>query len=153
MVFSSITFLFYFLPIVLFLYFISPKKFKNAVLLLASFVFYFLGEPKYVFIMLATIFVTYLGGLLIDKYKQKEKKNITKIIFILTIIINVGILIYFKYINFLIDNINLLLRNKIDTLEVILPIGISFYTFQILSYVIDLYRGNVKVQKNIFNCR
>ena len=151
MVFSSITFLFYFLPIVLFLYFISPKKFKNAVLLLASFVFYFLGEPKYVFIMLATIFVTYLGGLLIDKYKQKEKKNITKIIFILTIIINVGILIYFKYINFLIDNINLLLRNKIDTLEVILPIGISFYTFQILSYVIDLYRGNVKVQKNIFN--
>ena len=151
MVFSSITFLFYFLPIVLILYFLSPKKFKNVILLIASFVFYFLGEPKYVFIMLLTIIATYIGGILIDKYRQKEKKNIVNLVFVITIIINVGILIYFKYINFLIENVNLLLRNKIDTLEVILPIGISFYTFQILSYVIDLYKGEVKVQKNIFN--
>ena len=103
MVFSSITFLFYFLPIVLILYFLSPKKFKNVILLIASFVFYFLGEPKYVFIMLLTIIATYIGGILIDKYRQKEKKNKVNLVFVITIIINVGILIYFKYINFLIE--------------------------------------------------
>lgn len=145
MVFSSITFLFYFLPIVLLVYYIVPNKFKNSILLISSFVFYFYGEPKYIVIMIATIITTYIFGILIDrnsKYKQ--------IYLMLSIIINLSFLLYFKYIDFLITNINLWLTNKIDLINVILPIGISFYTFQLLSYIIDVYNGKAKVQKNIF---
>ena len=144
MVFSSITFLFYFLPIVLGIYYIVPNKLKNIVLLLASIVFYFYGEPKYVLIMLVSIICTYLFGILIDKYKKYSK-----LFLILSICVVTGILIYFKYMNFIIENINLWLTNKIDFIYVILPIGISFYTFQLISYIIDVYRGNAKVQKNI----
>lgn len=143
MIFSSITFLFYFLPIVLIIYYIVPKKFKNLVLLISSFVFYFWGEPKYVLLMFFSIIITYIFGLLIDKYKEYSK-----IFLILSIFITVGILTYFKYINFIIENINLFLKNKIDFVYVILPIGISFYTFQMISYLVDVYRGN-KSQKNI----
>jgi len=145
MVFSSITFLFYFLPIVLGIYYIVPNKFKNTVLLIASLFFYFYGEPKYVFIMIFSIICTYIFGLLIDKYKNKAK-----LFLILSICVSVGILVYFKYTNFLIENINLWLKNKIDFIYVVLPIGISFYTFQLISYIIDVYRGEAKVQKNIF---
>ena len=144
MVFSSITFLFYFLPIVLGIYYIVPNKFKNIVLLLASIFFYFYGEPKYVLIMLLSIVCTYLFGILIDKYKKHSK-----LFLILSICVVTGILVYFKYMNFIIENINLWISNKIDFIYVILPIGISFYTFQLISYIIDVYRGEAKVQKNI----
>jgi len=144
MVFSSITFLFYFLPIVLGIYYIVPNKIKNIVLLLASMFFYFYGEPKYVLIMIISIICTYLFGILMDKYKKYSK-----LFLILSICVSTGILVYFKYANFIIQNINLWLTNKIDFIYVVLPIGISFYTFQLISYTIDVYRGDAKVQKNI----
>ena len=144
MVFSSITFLFYFLPIVILVYYLVPRKFKNIILLIASLIFYFYGEPKYTLLMIFSIICTYLLGLLMVKYKKYSK-----IFLVSSILINVGILVYFKYINFIIQNINLWLTNKIDFIYVALPIGISFYTFQMISYTVDVYRGQAKVQKNI----
>ena len=144
MVFSSITFLFYFLPIVLAVYYLVPNKWKNMVLLISSFVFYFYGEPIYVLLMIFSIICTYIFGLLIHHYKKYSK-----LFLILFLSISVGLLVYFKYINFIIENINLWLANKIDFIHVALPIGISFYTFQMISYVVDVYRGQAKVQKNI----
>ena len=144
MVFSSITFLFYFLPIVIGIYYIVPNKLKNIVLLLASIFFYFYGEPKYVLIMLLSITCTYIFGILIDKYKKYSKLFLA-----ISICLIAGILVYFKYMNFIIENINLWLSNRIDFIYVVLPIGISFYTFQLISYIIDVYRGQAKVQKNI----
>ena len=144
MVFSSITFLFYFLPIVLVSYYIVPNKYKNIILLISSLLFYFYGEPSYILIMIGSIIFTYIFGLLINKYKKYSK-----LFLILSICISIGILIYFKYTNFIIQNINLWLKNKIDFIYVLLPIGISFYTFQLISYIIDVYRGQAKVQKNI----
>lgn len=144
MVFSSITFLFYFLPVVLLVYYLVPKKYKNIVLLIASFAFYFYGEPKYTLLMMFSIICTYIFGLLINKYKKYSK-----LFLVISITISVGILAYFKYINFIIENINLWLANKIDFIHVALPIGISFYTFQMISYIIDVYKGKSKVQKNI----
>ena len=146
MVFSSITFLFYFLPIVLAIYYISPKKLKNLILLVASFLFYFFGEPTYVLLMAFSILSTYIFGILIDKYRNTKY---TKLWLILAISVSIGLLVYFKYANFIIQNINLWLSHKIDFIYVVLPIGISFYTFQMLSYLIDVYRGQAKVQKNI----
>ena len=144
MIFSSITFLFFFLPIVLAIYYIAPKKFKNLVLLISSLCFYFLGEPDYIFLIIFSIISTYIFGLLIDKYR-----DYSKIFLVISICVSVGILVYFKYINFIIENINLVIKNKIDFIYVVLPIGISFYTFQMISYNIDVYRGQAKVQKNI----
>ena len=144
MVFSSITFLFFFLPILLGTYYIVPNKAKNIVLLLASILFYFWGEPTYGWVMIFSIICTYVFVILMDKYKKNSK-----IFLILALFICVGILVYFKYTNFLIENINLWLKDKIDFIYVILPIGISFYTFQLISYIIDVYRGQAKVQKNI----
>ena len=109
MVFSSITFLFYFLPIVLAIYYLVPNKWKNIVLLIASFIFYFYGEPIYVLLMLFSIICTYIFGLLINKYKKHAK-----LFLILFICISVGLLVYFKYIDFIIQNINLWLTNKLD---------------------------------------
>lgn len=146
MVFSSIIFLFYFLPIVLLIYYIVPNKFKNIILLISSLIFYAYGEPKNIIIMITSIILTYIFGILISKANKKINK---KIILTLAIILNVAILIYFKYINFIIENINLYLNKKIDLINVILPIGISFYTFQMLSYLIDVYKEKVKVQKNL----
>lgn len=144
MVFSSVSFLFYFLPIVLALYYIVPKRVKNLVLLLSSLFFYFYGEPTYVIIMIISIILTFVFGLLMDKYTNHKKTFL-----ILCICLNIGILVYFKYTNFLIENINLWLSNKIDFIYVALPIGISFYTFQLISYIIDIYRGDAKVQKSL----
>ena len=145
MVFSSIAFLFYFLPITLALYYILPKRCRNFVLLIASLIFYAYGEPTYVLIMILSITFSYIYGLLIDKFRKHSK-----IFLVLSIFTSIGLLIYFKYTNFIIENINLWLSNKVDFINVVLPIGISFYTFQMLTYIVDLYRGNVKVQKNIF---
>ena len=148
MLFSSISFLYYFLPIVLGLYFIVPKQFKNFILLISSLFFYFYGEPVYGLLMLLSITLGYLHGLWIDKMRATRY---AKIPLISSIIVSVGILIYFKYTDFIIWNINYILSMNISPLNVVLPIGISFYTFQILSYTIDVYRHEAKLQKNILN--
>ena len=141
MLFTSITFLYYFLPIVLIIYFISPKKVKNLVLLISSLLFYFYGEPKYIFLMLIEILIAYVGAILINKYKSKT-------IFIITLSIHVLLLVIFKYTDFIISSVNSIFNSNINLLHIALPIGISFYTFQIISYVIDVYKGKVNVQKN-----
>ena len=148
MVFSSITFLYYFLPILLLIYFIVPFKFKNLVLLIFSLLFYFYGEPTYIWILLLSILINYIGGLVIGK---SESKSIKKISLILTIIIDVGLLFYFKYTDFFISNINSLFGSNLSLIHVVMPIGISFFTFQTMSYVIDVYMGNVKYNKNILD--
>ena len=145
MVFSSITFLFYFLPIVLAIYYIAPKKYKNVILLISSLLFYFFGEPKYGIIMVISIISIYFHGIWIEKAKNTKYK---KIPLISGVFISIAVLFYFKYFDFLIENINLWLDKKIDLFGIILPIGISFYTFQMISYMVDVYRGDAKVQKN-----
>ncbi len=141
MLFTSISFLYYFLPIVLFLYFVLPKKARNVVLFAASLFFYFYGEPTYILLMLAEILIAYIGAILIDKFKSKT-------LFIITVSIHILLLGIFKYSDFVISNVNGILNTNMALLELALPIGISFYTFQILSYVIDVYNGKVKVQKS-----
>ena len=152
MLFSSLTFLFGFLPILLILYFILKKrKYKNIVLLIFSLIFYAWGEPKYIFLMLLTILIVYIFGILIDKFDKENKKILKKISLIICIILVLGSLIFFKYSNFLIENVNLAFKAKIKPLNIVMPIGISFYTFQILSYIIDLYNKKIKLQKNYFS--
>lgn len=146
MLFTSISFLYYFLPALIIIYFITPKKYKNIILLIASLLFYFYGEPKYVFLMIAEIVIAYTGAILIDKYKNQSKN-----ILIITLFIHVFLLIIFKYTDFIIQTINDISNANIKLLNIALPIGISFYTFQIISYIIDVYNGKVKVQKNIIN--
>lgn len=148
MLFSSIPFLYYFLPIVLALYFIVPKKFKNLVLLLSSLFFYFWGEKTYTLVMLGVSVINYIAGLIIDK---KRGTILAKIALISSIIVSIGTLGLFKYADFFISNINAIFRSDIGLLKIIMPIGISFYTFQILSYTIDLYNNKAKVQKNMLN--
>lgn len=147
MLFSSFTFLFAFLPILLVLYFaVQNRKIKNLILLAFSILFYSWGEPKYIFLMLATIFVSYIFGLLIDKFGEKPIQK--KLAMISSIVIILGSLIFFKYSNFLMENVGTLIDKEIKYLNIVLPIGISFYTFQILSYIIDLYNKKIKVQKD-----
>lgn len=145
LLFSSLSFLFYFIPSLLILYFISPKPLKNPVLLIFSLIFYGWGEPKYVFLMIATIIIGYASGLLIEKYRGKI---LSKVFLIASSIVILSFLLYFKYANFFIENFSRVTGINIKALNIVLPIGISFYTFQILSYVIDVYRGNVRSQKN-----
>ena len=152
MLFSSLTFLFIFLPLICLLYFLVKKRmYKNIILLIFSLVFYAWGEPKYIFLMILTILTSYIFGILIHKFDKEKKTKAKKITFILSIIVILSSLIFFKYTNFIFDNINSLFGSNIVIDKIILPIGISFYTFQILSYVIDLYRNKIKVQKNICN--
>ena len=141
MLFTSISFLYYFLPIVLIIYFIVPKKYKNLILFIFSLIFYFYGEPKYIFLMILEILIAYIGAILIDKYKSKK-------ILILTLFIHIILLIIFKYTNFLTTNINNVFNTNFKLLNIALPIGISFYTFQIISYIVDVYKDKVKVQKS-----
>ena len=151
MLFSSLSFIFMFLPICMLLYFISPKNINNIILLVFSLIFYAWGEPKYILLMLITVFISYVGGLLIKYLENNKKKNIKKLVFIITILLIVSSLIYFKYTDFIINNINSIFKSNISLKNIVLPIGISFYTFQVLSYVIDLYRNKISVQKNFFN--
>lgn len=148
MLFSSIPFLFYFLPIVLGIYFLVPWKFKNFVLLASSLIFYGWGEPKYVFLMIASILLFYICGLCIEKAKSKTWK---KIWLAVSVVISVALLGIFKYADFFIDNFNKMTGLNVALLKLALPIGISFYTFQCLSYAIDVYRGDVEAQKNPIN--
>ncbi len=148
MVFSNLVFIFMFLPVVLFFYFIARKELKNFVLICASLVFYAWGEPKYVFLMLFSILLNYIFGLAIDYFKDQKLK---KVMVALAVIGNLAILGYYKYINFLIDNVNQVLNLDINAESVPLPIGISFFTFQAISYIIDVYRKDTKVQKSFLD--
>jgi alginate O-acetyltransferase complex protein AlgI len=145
MLFSSIPFLFYFLPIVLIVYFAVPKVLKNAVLLLSSLVFYAWGEPKYVILMIASILMFYGCGLAIGKAESKKMK---KLWLTVSVVVSLALLAVFKYADFFVDSFNSATGLSIPLLRLALPIGISFYTFQCLSYTIDVYRGNVPSQKN-----
>lgn len=145
MLFSSIPFLYYFLPCVLILYFVVPKCLKNTVLLLSSLVFYALGEPKYVLLMAVSITLGYVFGLLIEIWRGTK---LSKLFLILSIVTSLGLLGYFKYADFFIANFNAATGLSVPLLKIALPIGISFYTFQILSYTVDVYRGEVKAQRN-----
>lgn len=149
MVFSSITFLFYYFPIVIFIYFLIPKKYKNIVILISGLLFYAWGEPKYIYIMLLSIAIDYTAGRLMDYFDNNNKKR--TICLIISIVMNLGLLAVFKYSSFIITNVNGILGTSITDPKLLLPIGISFYTFQSMSYTIDLYRRNIKVQKNFIN--
>lgn len=147
MLFSSMTFIFMFLPIVCGLYFIVRRNITlaNLLLLMASIFFYAWGEPRYVVIMLMTILVNYIGALGIGKFVKHRR-----VILWATVLVNLGVLVYFKYFNFLLNNVNLLFAMDAKFIDVIMPIGISFYTFQAMSYLIDVYRGDTPAQKNIY---
>lgn len=149
MVFSSTIFLCIFLPIVLLGYYICPKKGRNLFLLIASLVFYAWGEPKYVLLMMLSITINYVFGLLMEKNRQNERR--LKLMLVLSVVIDLALLCFFKYTDFVISNINAAFDTGFDLLKLALPIGISFYTFQAMSYTIDVYRGDVKVQRNIID--
>ena len=148
MVFSSIIFIFAFLPITLLLYYIAPEILKNPVLLIFSLIFYAWGEPVYAVLMIFSIVFNYVMGLDIEE-RLKIGKQTAKRSLIFTIIVDIGLLGFFKYYGFLSTNLNLILPFDLPQIDVSLPVGISFYTFQTLSYVIDVYRGETKVQRNL----
>lgn len=153
MVFSSTTFLFLFLPAVLILYYnpiIKNLAFRNAILIVSSIFFYAWGEPFFVLLMLASIMLNWLFGLGVSKFKNSSISK-AKLFVALSVIVNLGMMFVFKYLTFTLENINALFSSNLDTLDIALPIGISFFTFQAMSYVIDVYRGNGAVQKNPFN--
>lgn len=149
MVFSSTIFLCVYLPLVLLGYYICPKKGKNLFLLIVSLIFYAWGEPKYVFLMIFSILVNYVFGLLMDKHRENKKR--LKLLLAISVIIDLGLLSVFKYTDFIITNINSVFSAGFDLLNIALPIGISFYTFQAMSYTIDVYRDDVRVQRNLID--
>lgn len=151
MVFSSLLFLFRFLPIVLIIYFLAPRKLRNAVLFFSSLVFYAWGEPVYVVLMLFSTAVDFTHGMLVQHFKDKGQIKYAKIAVGSAMTINLFLLGFFKYSDFLIRNINAITGSSIPLLNLALPIGISFYTFQTMSYTVDIYRGDAKVQKNIIS--
>ena len=147
MLFSSIPFLYYFLPLVLAVYFLTPARFRNAVLLLASLIFYAWGEPKYVLLMLASILSGYGFGLLLERYRGQKG---AKLVCGLSVAVSLSFLLYFKYADFFLENFNAATGLGVPLLRIALPIGISFYTFQIISYTVDVYRGE-PAQKNLIH--
>lgn len=152
MVFSSITFLVYFLPLFLLVYHLTPHKFKNACILIFSIIFYAWGGPKFIFVILGTTFIDYF---IVNKMHQAKNEKGKKQLLIVSLLINLGLLAYFKYSNFFIDNINVALGTigikEITWLKIALPIGISFYTFESVTYVVDVYRGVHKPLKNFWH--
>ena len=152
MVFSSLTFLFVFLPVLMAIYFAVPSKYikaRNIVLLVFNLIFYAYGEPKNCLVMIVSIFMNYLFGVLVDKHRENEKQ--AKFWVFVAVLFNIGILIYFKYLEFIVENISSLFNAEITVQTILKPIGISFFTFQGLSYVIDVYRGITNCQKSLFN--
>ena len=147
MIFSSSIFLFLFLPTILVFYFLSPKKIKNLVLLIASLFFYAWGEMQYIWVLLISIIGNYFFGILIGKFLDEKKSINLKLVISAAIIFNLSLLGYYKYANFLIDNLNHLLNLGIIYHKVHLPIGISFFTFHSISYIVDIYRKKVVPQK------
>ncbi|MBS7276428.1 MAG: hypothetical protein KIG76_08005 [Eubacteriales bacterium] len=148
MLFSSITFLYCFLPCVLLVYFVVPDRMKNTVLLLASLFFYGWGEPKYLIFMLASVTQSYAAALLVERFRGTK---IAKAALAVSAAASLGLLAYCKYADFFIGNFNAVTGLSVPLLKVALPVGISFYTFQILSYVIDVYRGDVPAQRNFID--
>lgn len=147
MVFSSLTFLFYFLPAILFIYYILPKKFRygrNFVLLIGSLFFYFVGEPKAIVVMLLSIFINYIGGIAVNSGGEKQRKISLTIV----VILNLTILFYYKYLMFIVGNLSRIFDFSVETKSIYMPIGISFFTFQGMSYVFDVYMKNAEVKKN-----
>ena len=148
-VFSSILFLFYFLPITLAIYFLVPSKLKNPVLFIMSLVFYSWGEPVYVFLMLFATVFNYACGLLLGHLQTKFQKALQQIVLAVAIIADLSVLCFFKYASFFADNVNGWFGLHITVLKLALPIGISFYTFHMLTYVVDIYRQDAKPQRNL----
>ena len=148
MLFSSIPFLFYFLPVVVAIYFLLPKALKNGWLLLASLFFYGWGEPKYLLLMASSICLFYFCGLAIER---AQRQSLKKLWLTVSVVLSLALLAVFKYADFFISSVNALTGMSLPLLKLALPIGISFYTFQCLSYTIDVYRGDVAAQKNIVN--
>ena len=150
MLFSSIPFLYYFLPLTLLCYFLAPRRAKNAVLLFFSLIFYAWGEPKYVLFMVASILQGYLFGRLVEKYRTKNPRR-SKLFLTASVLFSLLLLGYCKYTDFFISSVNAVTGLSIPLLRIALPIGISFYTFQILSYVVDVSRGTVAAQRNLID--
>ncbi|MBQ1930619.1 MAG: MBOAT family protein [Lachnospiraceae bacterium] len=151
MIFSSLLFLFRFLPIVLLLYFVAPKRFRNAILFVSSLIFYAWGEPVYVVLMLFSTAVDFTHGWIITRAKEQGNQRKAKAALISAMVINLTLLCVFKYTDFLIQSVNAIVGSSIPTVGLPLPIGISFYTFQTMSYSIDIYRGDAKLQKNMID--
>ncbi|EHL19344.1 hypothetical protein HMPREF9628_01528 [Peptoanaerobacter stomatis] len=153
MVFASATFIFIFLPITFILYFLFPNKFKNFILLLASLVFYSWGGLRYTIILLSSIVFNYFIAIMIGSRPALKYKGLRKFYLIIAIMFNIGVLFFYKYFNFFVDNVNIIFSivnvKQLEVTKIVLPVGISFFTFQILSYIIDVYRNEVNVQKNI----
>lgn len=148
MVFSSLLFTFLFLPLLVVLYYVAENKYRNYILLIASLAFYGYGEPKFIFVMLVSIIINYGLAMGLSHFRELESKRTAKLILMLDIVINISILFVFKYLNFSIRTVNLFAGTSFSLREIALPIGISFFTFQAMSYVIDVYRGTVKAQRN-----
>lgn len=151
MVFSSLLFLFRFLPAVLILYFLAPRRWRNLVLLLFSLAFYAWGEPVYIILMLVSILVSYTGGILVDRFLRQGRSRSARVALIGSSVVSLSLLGFFKYADFVIGTVNSLTGSEFGLLKLALPIGISFYTFQTMSYTIDVYRGEAKVQKNLIS--
>jgi Predicted membrane protein involved in D-alanine export len=152
MVFSSLSFIFRFLPIFLFLYYIVPERYRNLILLLGSICFYSVGEPVFILLLLCSVLINYKGALLIEDAKKQSTK---KMWFLLTLFYDFGMLIFFKYINFIIETVNMILNgafhiHKIAPLSIALPLGISFYTFQVVSYIINVYTDKIYAERSLF---
>lgn len=143
MVFSSISFLFFFLPLLFLAYYLCPKKYRNYILLLFSLFFYYMGEKWYVFLLLISCLLNYIWGIFISKKRKK-------FFLVIGLIINIGILFYYKYTNFFLENFATIFNLNMGSLKIILPLGISFFTFQNISYLIDVYRRNVGVERNFW---
>ncbi len=148
MVFARVEFLFYYLPIVMLVYYLSPKRFKNLVLFISGVIFYAWGEPVYVWVMIATILIDYFGGMLMSMTGDGKKRFAC---LIAAVALNLGLLFVFKYSSFLINTLNAVLKTDIPDPNLPLPIGISFFTFQSMSYIIDLYRGKIELQRSLIN--
>ncbi len=149
MVFSSLVFLFVFLPLTLLLYFSVPRRLRNTILLIVSLIFYAWGEPIYIILMLFSTVTDFVHGLLVERYRNQPKK--AKLVVLSSITINLGLLVFFKYSTFLLTNINLLFHTNFYIPQMSLPIGISFYTFQTMSYTIDVFRQEAKAKKNMID--
>lgn len=147
MLFSSITFLFLFLPIMLAVYYIAPYQWKNLLLLAGSLIFYAWGEPVYIILMILSILLNYFCGMDIENKSENEAKAKRSLVFAITV--NIVLLVFFKYFGFLVESTNTLFGISIPYRELALPIGISFYTFQEISYIVDVYRGKVKAQQSL----
>ena len=148
MVFSSLVFLFVFLPMTLLLYFVVSRNYRNFILLIVSLIFYAWGEPVYIILMLFSTVVDFIHGLLVERYANNPKK--AKRVVLSSVMINLGLLIFFKYSGFIISNINSLLGTTFVVPEIALPIGISFYTFQTMSYTIDVFKKRCPCTKEYY---